>query len=499
MDLNKLSQILTGKFIDNIIASPDSMVLIGKADRGPSLIPIHATSFEKVARTFGESSELANAYLEASAITSVPIYLMKYSGQYASVTLDGAITLYTKEARGEMNSANYVVDTFSGQYMMVLEDPATGTERHYLLSGKTAKELEEEINKHASEGRSGVWADAIDYDFMVENLTPVTSKTMFNKGLGYHDFHPMNPVTRETITECLHLLLEAPVKQVGILSGNSTDPVKPTEIEPYPNEALKMLHREIILFLDERKKLGKPCFLTMGAEYTPENGDYSNEADIVGYKILYHSYMMSQESGHEFLNFIAARYRVSSCPTEYRSNGVASYCAMIANLPLGESLAGKVIPGAYDNIFKLRDDKITRLASQGYVLPSESPLKEMRVYKSISLLHKDGATMLSYTSNANIVLEVMKALHPILDSYIGTKKSMRDLKPRLEKALSTFPKEILQGYEVEVETSLEAYGAVKRYIADGRLINPSFGRFIFVNLQLIIPGEVDILRVTLSA
>lgn len=442
MDRDLLSKIITGKLPYQNIQGDSPTVLIGKAERGPKMVPVKPSNLDQAVSIFGRDSELTRAYAECIDSGGSNIYLIKINGKEAYVSLkdlQGRImaTLYSVSADEHMNDArievskeyvelvnndertpthskdiegNYLEDP-EGDYRLIVNvgitSPITGRVHTFEdMYDYTIDELITLINERAILGSSGIYA-------LGSNITKVKCKDL--EEISYN----FNFASREDFVDDIHVfervyhilqeLKMTNVRNIGILGLDFF-------AKAYYDQFVYQYFSE---FTKEMHDNGNPCFITMGlknarydsrVEESIEN--FLNYAQPLEESIMDGDTIVERARGagytiSEYINLIVARVKVrkpyalidTSKPEVYLTNGVASYCGIIDSLEVGESTTNKPIKNVvWENItdetpiplntLQFTDREIKRKTDNGLVVLNVDQSQGVNVYQGVNLLKK---------------------------------------------------------------------------------------------------------------
>jgi hypothetical protein len=95
----------------------------------------------------------------------------------------------------------------------------------------------------------------------------------------------------------------------------------------------------------------------------------------------------------EYINIVVAKLGINNMPSEYISDGVMTYCAMISNASLEKSITNEVAPSIRENLLrfniegKTHDEVIKYISDLGYVTFINDAYGDVRIYKSVNMLY----------------------------------------------------------------------------------------------------------------
>jgi hypothetical protein len=169
----------------------NAVIIIGLADKGPTMVPVYLSNSEYVEDIFGETSQLANACLEAFYAGAEHIIAFRINGIYPTLTLTDTndnplIKLYAIHAGSGYNMMKVVIAPYVDD-TKVLEFYGINDEfqmRYTLSENTTAGSLSDAINHDSRLGKVQVIAEPLD-DFAVCNTLRSTGNegVLFDNGI----------------------------------------------------------------------------------------------------------------------------------------------------------------------------------------------------------------------------------------------------------------------------------------------------------------------------
>lgn len=482
MDRTDVSRIFTTKMpYENV--EPEAIVLVGRADLGPRMIPIKGNNLNQVISLFGRDSELTNAYIETSQICYSPIYLIKIDGNYYETDIQNKIKITAIDSLNETNTLSYSIktiesseETLSETYLF-LNDFKRNLFQSYNLTDKTLKEIVDEINTDNFSNVHNFYAET-DSEESTDMLSDA-SETFFISE--YQSLNGQHAITFARLEDILMNLLGSSIKQLGILCG---------DFFRYSGA----LYNLVSNFTMDMIRNNQPLFVTIGVDTEfPEEHLYNLLKEFIQKNT---EYIIS-----EYINVIVSKLSIANASYNYVSNGVGSYCGLISNLSIGESLTNKNIPNIKENLLDFDTDKIKELSDFGLVFFSRDGFNNAKIYKGINLLY--GTNGVYYTKEL-IEGEMVAIEHfkPLSLGYLSNMYFIQNLYISIRDNISMLLKrEAVKSFEfkVAVEEVLNKYSnLIRKYNISINQEEVNFNKVCNINIEMTLIGELDNLSIAMS-
>ncbi|MCW4013578.1 MAG: hypothetical protein NWF07_11390, partial [Candidatus Bathyarchaeota archaeon] len=158
-------------------------LLIGFADKGPSMVPVYLRANNDPEELFGIGSELALGCRDAIANGSTNVMAFRINGKHSAVTLDSLITITSLSAGTRTNSYSVVVSSSDGVKYVTLRDEEAQTIRAFVFADtRTIGDLAQAINHSALYLDNKMSAKAIDATAALSTLSDTSEYGVFLTG-----------------------------------------------------------------------------------------------------------------------------------------------------------------------------------------------------------------------------------------------------------------------------------------------------------------------------
>lgn len=493
MDLANLSEIVNGTLPYQNIVGMNPIVLIGRANKGPMLVPIGIKDYKHAVDIFGSSSELTDAYKECSQAGGSNIYLIKIDGGHAEYIvkdkyLVDSIRITSLDASMEANDIKVFTTSGVADKVLIVSD-SEDYKRTYALRDKTIQQLANEINNEALYGESKVYAEALQPNTNALDLEEISVEGVSLSGgraggLYYSELYNKTEIV-------LNNLRMTNVRCVGVLNSL---------FYLFPNG--KNVYDMLSKFADEMHNNNSPCIVVLGIETNIEKEEITElsmnfiDQSSPSYNELTSSIENAKYEISEYVNIVIARFVVSNTSTYYISNGVASYCGLLSTLKPGESTTNKKIDFVVANLIPLNEEELRLLSDIGYTVFIQDRQSLIRVLRGVNLLHYTGgmtyreengeslpikkASLLGKLSNVTLLAEIINELSNRLDESFSIIKSRGDV--------NIITKEVLDNYLTSIRSYTISITTVR-------------GKNVYtyaVDIDLSIYGEIDSINLTVN-
>ncbi len=318
-----ISKALTGRLPLENTTTVEGVVLIGLADHGPRMIPVTVDTLEYASEIFGVDSQLTNAYSEIIRVVGGgEVTLIKINGIHPEVTIESKIALIGLDARthDESDHLSAFVETLGDIRQLVVMSGSSLYRKTYCLDGNTIKRLEMEINKDAYSGISPVCAIAL-----VDDDADILSDEFYSFSHGDSETDLSSVDIYDRIDCILNGLLSSPAQQVGVLIGDM--------LKAIPDRGF--IYNLLSDFAENQLSKSQPCILTGGISLECDPASLYN--DLIALAVGEREHLRMSE----FINLVISKVSITEGIARFNSNGVPTYCGLIATTPAASSTTGK--------------------------------------------------------------------------------------------------------------------------------------------------------------
>ena len=153
-----------------------AIVIIGYADKGPSMVPVYFSDITYIEKTFGADSELSKSCLEAFYTGAKNIIAFRINGIYSTTTLnnhngEAAMKIYAVSA-GEVGN-DIKVEVVDSRWLSVYASNGSLEKTYPLRDDTTINQLCSLIKRDAELGNISIIAEALIYAEPSDSLVSV--------------------------------------------------------------------------------------------------------------------------------------------------------------------------------------------------------------------------------------------------------------------------------------------------------------------------------------
>lgn len=408
----------------------DNILFIGTAVDGPKDTPVLVSSPDRAIEIFGaytnskgepNGATLVPAFLQAWDAGARKIYLMRVTGEYASLELKDGDDTTLLIVRGRYPGARYNAIEVSVNDQEILID---GFEvRSYALTNedgesKTLGQLIAEINRDsATHGAVAVLPDGVDENTTVDNLAVVTGAKLQGGTNG------LNPVLGSYGATGYRGDLERAYK---LLEGQSFDIIVPLGVRVNWNGTTldtTDAHR-LAEFCAQQTLTDNPA---IGVINVSQPADYSL-ATVKEYAegLAGTDHLYSDTEGNDlgrYLQVVVGRLIFNDdLLGTYSDDAAAAYAGLLASLERHRSTTNKVVRGALGVAYQLTAAQRDALAANGFVT-IYNQVGRGPVVTSDRTAAPLGSDY-DYMVTVRIATDVVKAIRLVGNAYIGEPMSM---------------------------------------------------------------------------